>query len=138
MSRKGYANYGSYGSSDDTDNNDEDSLLYLTNDMYTKGGDLSGPRTQYTFVMIQSAHCGYCQLAKPMFKQLANHLAGHESVTIATVQADAEPELYQLLTKKLKLRGVPAYFLYKGKKVIGEYNGDRSVNDMVEFLNANM
>jgi len=113
-------------------------MINLTMDHFEPNG-LLRQRSPYVFVMLQSANCGHCQMAKPEFDLLANTMYGNPNVVIATIRADQQRDLYMMLIKMLNskginIQGVPSYLLFKGGKVITQYTGDRSQRDMAAFL----
>ena len=105
-------------------------ITRITRDVVNNDGTLKPMRTPYVFVMIKSANCGYCQMATPEFQLLASVLGGNPQLTLATLQADEERDLYTMLSKIFGFQGVPAYLLFKNGKVIAEYSGDRSQRHM--------
>lgn len=121
-----------YGGDDGGDAPGMRNVTTITGRLFQQNGMNLG--TPYTFVMIQSSGCPHCQMAKPDFQLLANMLGNDPVITLATVQADAERDLYMTLNKMLKMQGVPAYFLFKDGRLVAEYTGNRTQRDMVEFL----
>ena len=114
-------------------------LINISRSMVDDNGQIKNVfGTPYVFVMIKSDSCGYCQMALPEFKMLSDKLAGNKQVSLATLQADKERELYVLFSKLFGLRGVPVYLLFSNGKKIAEYMGDRTQNDMYSWLNSNI
>lgn len=115
-----------------------DNLLKLVSSQFNDAGQMTNSRTPYTFVMIQSAGCGHCKNAKPAFIQLSQMTNGNPKLTIATIQSDADRDLYTKLLRAHNIRGVPTYLLFKDGRKIAEYQGNRSLQDMQAFLQKNV
>ena len=73
-------------------------------------------------------------MAKPEFEKLAKVLKTHPKITVATIVADEDNQAFDILSRAFNLRGVPAYLLFKGPKMVNQYNGGRSFGSMMDFV----
>jgi len=90
------------------------------------------------FVKFYHPNCGHCVAMKDawnnMSKELKNKYDG--DMSIIEVHADAIPKINN--TIKNNIPGYPTIMkIDKGGKIKKEYNGDRSQNDMMEFIKNN-
>ena len=70
--------------------------------------------------------CGHCKKLEPIYKELAEKLSGVEDVVIAKMDSTANEH------PSLNVQGFPTLKLYKpGNKTPTDYNGDRSLKDLV-------
>jgi len=77
--------------------------------------------------------CGHCKNLAPEWEKLGTELADVESVTIAKIDATAN----DFPKDKFPVSGYPTIFFKSGSGEIKKYEGGRSVNDFVKFLEAN-
>lgn len=81
-------------------------------------------------ILFKAEWCGHCRSFKQTWNALENHLT---NVNFRTIDADKdEDEL-----KKFNVEGFPTLML-KNKKGIIEFNGDRSVDNIIMFVNENI
>lgn len=86
-------------------------------------------------VLYYAPWCGHCQNLKPIWGELERAYDGKivagQTVKIEKINGDEEKETVQ----SLNIGGFPTIIMYKddGSKLV--YNGDRSFEDLVSFLN---
>ncbi|XP_059055223.1 protein disulfide-isomerase A5 [Achroia grisella] len=84
----------------------------------------------HTFVMFYATWCGHCVTAKPAFSRLATALKTDKSPVKAVAVEAAEN------SKAADLAGIqtlPTFKMFAAGKHVADYDGDRSVEDMVNF-----
>ncbi|XP_045111657.1 thioredoxin domain-containing protein 5 homolog [Portunus trituberculatus] len=79
--------------------------------------------------------CGHCKRMAPAYDELGRKFVGHDKVKIAKV--DCTQEVNRQLCSEQNVDGFPTLFLYKNGEKVSEYNGDRSLDDMVNFITRN-
>jgi len=100
--------------------------------MNKKEGFASGGN-QKELVFIHMNGCGHCEKMKPDWK--AANKENKSSIKMRDVemsQGDG-PEL----CKKHKINGFPTIILLENGQKVSDYNGERSKNGILEFLNSN-
>nr|CCC91291.1 putative protein disulfide isomerase [Trypanosoma congolense IL3000] len=86
------------------------------------------------FVLFYAPWCGHCKRLHPFFEQLAKVYQNEKDLIIANV--DADDTTNSELAKRYKVEGYPTLvFLPKGKKESVPYEGDRSLDAMLKFVN---
>jgi protein disulfide-isomerase A1 len=83
------------------------------------------------FVEFYAPWCGHCKKLAPVFDELGKALKGVDSVVIGKIDATAND-----VDPKLEIRGFPTlkFFPANSKASPIDYNGDRSLKDMLEFV----
>lgn len=88
------------------------------------------------FVMLEAyaPWCGHCKQLEPIYKQLAEKVAGVENLVIAKMDATLNEH------PSLNIKGFPTINFYKpGAKTSPEtYNGERTLEAIVEYLEQQM
>jgi len=78
--------------------------------------------------------CGHCKKLAPIFDELGTTLASSPNVVVAKIDATAND-----VSPQLNIRGFPTIKLFpaknKGKPI--DYEGDRSLEDMIKFMETN-
>nr|XP_045615779.1 thioredoxin domain-containing protein 5 homolog [Procambarus clarkii] len=90
----------------------------------------------YTLVKFFAPWCGHCKRMAPTYDELGRKFVGHGEVKIGKV--DCTQEVNRGLCSEQNVNGFPTLFLYKNANQIGEYNGDRSLEDMVSFITRHL
>lgn len=90
---------------------------------------------QPAFVKIYQPWCGHCQSLAPKWEEMGERLKNEYTggVSIIEVHGDATKDIESDLVKNVD--GFPKIFAVKTGGIKGEdYNGDRSTEDMVNFI----
>jgi len=87
--------------------------------------------TKDVFVEFYAPWCGHCKKLAPIFDELAQAFSGASSVVIAKIDATAND-----VSPKFGVRGFPTLKLFpaNNKESPIDYNGDRSLPDMTNFI----
>ncbi|KAM9962417.1 hypothetical protein ACTFIR_005325 [Dictyostelium discoideum] len=84
-------------------------------------------------VMFFTAGCGHCTKMKPAFGE-ASQIAIEKNIgSLAAVDCGVS----QKVCEKFKIESYPNIYYFKDGKNVDKYNGDRSVNSLIEFLEKN-
>ncbi|XP_064105135.1 thioredoxin domain-containing protein 5-like [Macrobrachium nipponense] len=90
----------------------------------------------YTLVKFFAPWCGHCKRMAPTYEELGRKFVGHSFVKIAKV--DCTQEVNRGLCSEQNVNGFPTLYFYKGGEKLAEYNGDRSLNDMSNFISNHL
>lgn len=86
-----------------------------------------------SIVKFYAPWCGHCKRLAPTWDELAVKFAGSSSVKVAKVDCTKA----QSTCSKENVDGYPTIFLYKDGQRVVEYDGDRSLDNLVKFVNEN-
>lgn len=108
-----------------------------------KGEGFANPQSgsaangNYQLVMYYADWCGHCQRTKPTFQKLGStQTIGGKQVAVRMVNHDKNPED---APQGVEIRGYPTIHLYNPSGgLAAEYMGDRSEEDFLAFLTANV
>ncbi|KAI4457365.1 protein disulfide-isomerase c17h9.14c-related [Holotrichia oblita] len=112
---------------DDSKDEAQGVVLVLTGDNF-KHGIQKG----ISFVKFFAPWCGHCKRLAPTWEELGKKLLHDNSVNI--VKVDCTLEVNKELCKEQEVDGFPTIYLYKNGLKISEYTGNRSLEDLVEFV----
>jgi protein disulfide-isomerase A1 len=87
------------------------------------------------FVLLEAyaPWCGHCKKLEPIYTELAEKLSGVEDLVIAKMDATANEH------PSLNIQGFPTIKLYKpGHSEPVDYHGDRSLSDLLQFLETEL
>ena len=88
---------------------------------------------RYVLLEAYAPWCGHCKKLEPIYKELAEKLSGESDIVIA--QMDATENEHRLMP----VQGFPTLKLFKpGSTTPVDYNGDRSLQDLIQFLETNV
>ena len=88
---------------------------------------------KWVLVEAYAPWCGHCKTLEPIYKQMAEKLAGVEDLVIAKMDSTANEHA------AISVKGFPTLKLFSpGNATPTDYSGDRSLNDMVKFLETQM
>ena len=88
---------------------------------------------KYVLLEAYAPWCGHCKKLDPIYKELAEKLANETDIVIAKM--DATENEHPLMP----VSGFPTLRLFKpNDKTPVDYNGDRSMKDLVKFLETNV
>ena len=74
--------------------------------------------------------CGPCKALAPKLEEIAGELAG--KVKIVKLDSDSNQEM----TAKVGVRGIPTLILFKGGKQVNHMAGNRSKEEIVNFITS--
>ncbi|KAK2720955.1 thioredoxin domain-containing protein 5-like [Artemia franciscana] len=97
-----------------------------------EGNFENGISSGVTFVKFFAPWCGHCKNLAPVWEELGKKYIGNTSVKIAKV--DCTKEDNRKLCTQQEIRGYPTVFLYKDGKKMSEYDGSRTLEDLVSFV----
>lgn len=83
-------------------------------------------------VDIWAPWCGPCRMMAPQFERAAEQL--EPEVRLLKLNADEAPEI----SARLGVRGIPALFLLKGGKVLGQSAGAMDARAIVDFARRHL
>lgn len=87
------------------------------------------------FLELYATWCGHCKKLAPIWEKLGEKYADIKGITIAQMEA-TENDLPP--SASYQVSGFPTLKLIKAKtNEVVDYNGDRSLEDMIEFLEKN-
>uniref|UniRef100_A0A6C0HHH9 Thioredoxin domain-containing protein n=1 Tax=viral metagenome TaxID=1070528 RepID=A0A6C0HHH9_9ZZZZ len=90
-----------------------------------------------SFVKLYKPSCGHCQMMQPAWDALkTNDDISNIDIAIIEVNEDALQTIQHDTTKNFQ--GYPTIRLVIDGKIKKEYEGDRSTNDMVNFIKDNL
>ncbi|XP_037069790.1 thioredoxin domain-containing protein 5-like [Pollicipes pollicipes] len=90
----------------------------------------------YTFIKFYAPWCGHCKRLAPTWDQLAVKMLGNPAVKIAKV--DCTENDNRPLCSQQGVSGFPTVILYHDGAKVVEYEGNRSLDDMANFIKSNM
>lgn len=102
-------------------------VLVLSGDNFEQG-----IKKGISFVKFFAPWCGHCKRLAPTWEELGKKFVNDNSVTI--VKVDCTLEINKELCKEQEVDGFPSVFLYKNGQKVSEYTGNRSLEDLVEFV----
>ncbi|XP_055587019.1 thioredoxin domain-containing protein 5 homolog [Uranotaenia lowii] len=85
-----------------------------------------------TFIKFYAPWCGHCMRMAPTWEQLAEKFVGSDAVKIAKV--DCTLEVNKDLCGEQEVNGFPTVFIYRNGEKLSEYNGNRSLEDLHDFV----
>lgn len=83
-------------------------------------------------ILYYAEWCPHCQIFKPVWKDVQDNLKSNKNVRIAEVEYK---DLSSLPKKYKEIMGFPTLRVIKGGKIIGEYNGLRTKDNIVKYVN---
>lgn len=86
-----------------------------------------------TIVKFFAPWCGHCMRLVPTWNDLAGKFVGNRNVKVAKVDCTLSEN--KELCSQQEVDGFPTIFIYKNGDKIIEYNGNRSLDDLVSFIN---
>jgi thiol-disulfide isomerase/thioredoxin len=99
-------------------------------------GSLSGGSSEPVFTMYYVDWCPHCKAVKPLFTDFMGSgtvQVNGKPVKCTMVNAETNPDA----VKGLNVKGYPSFLLNKGGNMI-EFNGERTAEGFMSFLNQNM
>lgn len=84
---------------------------------------------KYVLLEAYAPWCGHCKKLTPIYEELAQKLAGETDIVIAKMDATENEH------PAMPVTGFPTLKLFKPNSKVGvNYDGDRSLKDLVKFL----
>ncbi|CAG2162542.1 unnamed protein product, partial [Oppiella nova] len=83
-----------------------------------------------TFVKYWVPWCSHCKQLRPIWHHLSTKFFGVKDVTIASVDCSQ----HESLCNKEHIDGYPTLLLYKDNEKFGEYEGNRYLDDIYDFV----
>jgi len=99
-------------------------------------GSLGGGSSEPVFTMYYVDWCPHCKAVKPLFTDFMGSgtvQVNGKPVKCTMVNAETNPDA----VKGLNVKGYPSFLLNKDGKLI-EFNGERTADGFMSFLNQNM
>uniref|UniRef100_U5ER38 Putative pretaporter n=1 Tax=Corethrella appendiculata TaxID=1370023 RepID=U5ER38_9DIPT len=115
----------------ETDKENASVVLHLT-----KGDFDHAIQNGVTCVKFYAPWCGHCKRLAPTWEQLAQKFIGHNVVKIGKV--DCTLENNKELCTEQEVNGFPTVFIYKNGEKVSEYNGNRSLDDLYNFVSKHV
>ena len=90
--------------------------------------------TKHVLLDVYAPWCGHCQQLAPIIESLAERFRNNNDIVITKLDATTNR------IPSLQISGYPTIFFYpkNNKKFPIEFNGDRTVEKFVEFINSNI
>lgn len=82
-------------------------------------------------VLFYANWCPHCQMFEPVWKNIVGKLAAKKGMQVAEVEFE---NMEHVPKKYKKIRGYPTIQMIKGGKVVSEYNGLRTEEGVLEFV----
>ncbi|XP_018328109.1 thioredoxin domain-containing protein 5 homolog [Agrilus planipennis] len=89
-----------------------------------------------TLVKFFAPWCGHCKRLAPTWEELAKRFSDSKQARIAKV--DCTVDANKPLCSEEEVDGFPTIFMYKNGAKVTEYDGDRSLDDLQEFVNKHL
>jgi len=101
----------------------------LTNDNFD---DIALDQNKDVLVEFYAPWCGHCKALEPVYEKVGKTFANEGNCVVAKVDADSEKDL----GSRFGIQGFPTIkFFSKTNKDGEEYNGGRSEQDFIDYLN---
>ncbi|XP_072930576.1 protein disulfide-isomerase A5 [Epargyreus clarus] len=105
-------------------------VVLATDDNFEKLIGSSKP----TFVMFYATWCGHCVTAKPAFSRLATKVKSAKmGVQVIALEASENQKAADIAG----IQTLPTFKLFLKGKLVADYDGDRSTDDMLTFCKTN-
>lgn len=109
-------------------------IFYLNaTEFFKEGQHLSINMPGLTFVMYHSNRCTHCKRFEPEFKRLPSIMRG-VNFCLCNVDAANRPIVEMSKTSSTPISVVPKFILYNNGLPSVEYNGPRTTQDVLNFL----
>ena len=91
--------------------------------------------TGKNLVLFYADWCGHCKNIKPVWDSASKKIS-NENVKMVKVNCGEDNSKHTQIVEKYNIQGFPTIKLLNNGKVEEDYNGGRSVNDLVKFVNG--
>jgi protein disulfide-isomerase-like protein len=95
-------------------------------------GSAESAEPKRVIVLFWANWCGHCKTLKPIWDQLAQKYKDHPYIALDQVDC-AENEK---IADQFKIKGFPTIMKFESQGEPQKYNGDRSPNDLENFINS--
>lgn len=82
---------------------------------------------------INLAWCGHCKNLAPIYEKVAKVFKNEKSCVVANVDATVSEES----ASRYNVQGYPTLKFFSASGEVKDYNGGRTLEDLVDFLNEN-
>ncbi|KAJ1769345.1 hypothetical protein IW140_004582 [Coemansia sp. RSA 1813] len=108
-------------------------ISYVTEFNYEKFKSVAHDESKFALVEFFAPWCGHCKNLAPIYAKLAEVFQNDDSVVIANYDASDDKEI----KKEITIPGFPTIIAFPAGKDAEkiEYEGDRSLEDLVAFVN---
>jgi len=79
---------------------------------------------------IYAPWCGHCKAMAPAFKELADKLEEDEEIIVAKMDGTEN----EIMDDRFDVRGYPALFFMNSEGKVESYNGGRTLDDMLKYI----
>lgn len=91
-------------------------------------------RLNRELVLFSMVGCGHCEDIKPTWDLLVNNYGNNDYIEIKQIVAQEHPDI----VKQYGVTGFPTILALHNGKVLKKYEGDRSYESLVKFMNHAM
>lgn len=95
----------------------------------------SGPKVRVA--NYNTSWCGYSNQLRPTWSELEKDFVNHPWIEVVDVRCDGDPE-HQRVCKEFGIRGFPTILMHRPDGSTFEYNGNRSLDDIREWINNSL
>lgn len=107
-------------------------LLLIIIKMFNKKIENFGlSQTGKELVFFSMTNCSHCQKFKPIWDLLVKNYGNTNNIEIVEVNSDDRPDLI----KKYNISSFPTIHALKDGKIVGTFNGDRTYENLVRYMN---
>lgn len=89
-----------------------------------------------TFIKFFAPWCGHCKTLAPVWNDLNRKYKTDSNIKIMKVDCTAQEN--RGLCNDERIDGFPTIYLYKDGEMISEYHGDRSLEDLSDFIQGHL
>lgn len=86
------------------------------------------------FVKFYAPWCGHCKRLAPRWEELAAKVVGEFSTAVKITKVDCTEEDSKQICADEEVTGFPTIYIYRDGQKLQEYNGNRSLEDLYEFV----
>lgn len=110
----------------------------LTEKNFKEGVVLKNFDDKLVLIKFYTNWCGFCKRASPAYEELGDQYKNNSKVVIAKMDGDKNAQFLEKLNKFNNwpgVKGYPTILLFKNNLYLAQYQGDRTVEDYINFLN---
>tara|TARA_A100001011_G_C14305989_1_gene843170 strand:+ start:1445 stop:1822 length:378 start_codon:yes stop_codon:yes gene_type:complete len=106
--------------------------IVLFNSYYGSNSQKEGFSSGKEFVLVHMNGCGHCERLKPDWESASKENKSGISMRSVEMSEDDGPEL----CKKFNISGFPTMLLLNNGEKVADFDGERSKNGLLKFLNS--